>query len=152
PCSEGRGRVKLRPLCRRSRRGRGYERLRYLWTCLALAGPRAGQRPTDVSQLSQNGWVLSHNGDARCGFSEAALLSASLPEAHRRTRMSTPSPTRPQAIPGWLIATLICGTFATLLWLEHRRPLRRQTERKLTRNVRNLAMVGLSATTIWLTE
>jgi len=66
--------------------------------------------------------------------------------------MSTPSPTRPQAIPGWLNAALICGTFATLLWLEHRRPLRRQTERKLTRNMRNLAMVGLSATTIWLTE
>jgi len=66
--------------------------------------------------------------------------------------MSIPSPTRPQAMPGWLNAALICGTFATLLWLEHRRPLRRQTERKLTRNMRNLAMVGLSATTIWLTE
>ena len=66
--------------------------------------------------------------------------------------MSTQSPTWPKAIPGWLNATLICGTFATLLWLEHRRPLRRQTERKLTRNMRNLAMVGLSATTIWLTE
>jgi sterol desaturase/sphingolipid hydroxylase (fatty acid hydroxylase superfamily) len=66
--------------------------------------------------------------------------------------MPIQSPTRPTAIPGWLNATLICGTFATLLWLEHRRPLRRQTERKLTRNMRNLAMVGLSATTIWLTE
>ena len=66
--------------------------------------------------------------------------------------MPTQSPTWPKAIPGWLNATLICGTFATLLWLEHRRPLRRQTERKLTRNMRNLAIVGLSATTIWLTE
>ena len=65
--------------------------------------------------------------------------------------MSTQSPTWPKAIPGWLNAT-ICGTFATLLWLEHRRPLRRQTERKLTRNSRNLAMVALSAMTIWLTE
>ena len=66
--------------------------------------------------------------------------------------MPTQSPTWPKAIPGWLNATLICGTFATLLWLEHRRPLRRQTERKLTRNSRNLAMVALSAMTIWLTE
>jgi sterol desaturase/sphingolipid hydroxylase (fatty acid hydroxylase superfamily) len=66
--------------------------------------------------------------------------------------MPTPSPTWPKAIPGWLNATLICGTFATLLWLEHRRPLRRQTEKKMTRNSRNLAMVALSATTIWLTE
>ena len=80
------------------------------------------------------------------------VLSASPPEARRRTHMSTQSPTWPKAMPGWLNATLICGTFATLLWLEHRRPLRRQTERKLTRNSRNLAMVALSAMTIWLTE
>jgi sterol desaturase/sphingolipid hydroxylase (fatty acid hydroxylase superfamily) len=66
--------------------------------------------------------------------------------------MPTQLPTWPKAIPGWLNATLICGTFATLLWLEHRRPLRRQTERKLTRNIRNLAMVAVSATAIWLIE
>src|SRR5262245_19759799 len=76
-------------------------------TCLALAGQRARQRPPDVSQLSQNGWVLSHNGDALGGFSEAAVLSASSPEEHRRTRMPTQAPTRPQAIPGWLNAALI---------------------------------------------
>ena len=35
-------------------------------TCLALAGQQARQRPPDISQLSQNGWVLSHNGDALC--------------------------------------------------------------------------------------
>jgi sterol desaturase/sphingolipid hydroxylase (fatty acid hydroxylase superfamily) len=66
--------------------------------------------------------------------------------------MPTQSATWPKAIPGWLNATLICGTFATLLWHEHRRPLRRQTERKLTRNMRNLTMVAVSATAIWLTE
>ena len=66
--------------------------------------------------------------------------------------MPTRSPTWPKAIPGWLNATLICGTFAILLWLEHRRPLRRQTESKLTRNMRNLAVVAISATTIWLIE
>jgi len=58
----------------------------------------------------------------------------------------------PKALPVWLNATLICGTFATLLWLEHRRPLRRQTESKLIRNMRNLAMVAVSAMTIWLIE
>ncbi len=58
----------------------------------------------------------------------------------------------PKAMPGWLNAILICGTFATLLWLEHRRPLRRQTERKLTRNIRNLALAAFSAVAIRLTE
>jgi sterol desaturase/sphingolipid hydroxylase (fatty acid hydroxylase superfamily) len=57
-----------------------------------------------------------------------------------------------RAMPGWLNATLICGTFATLLWLEHRRPLRRQTERKLTRNIRNLALAACSAVAIRLAE
>ena len=66
--------------------------------------------------------------------------------------MPTQSLTWPKAIPGWLNATLICGTFATLLWLEYRRPLRRQTESKLTRNMRNLAIVAISATAIWLIE
>ena len=66
--------------------------------------------------------------------------------------MPTQLPTGPKALPVWLNATLICGTFATLLWLEHRRPLRRHMERKLIRNMRNLAMVAVSAMTIWLIE
>src|SRR5436309_5937389 len=66
--------------------------------------------------------------------------------------MPTRPPTWPTALPGRLNATLICGTFATLLWLEHRRPLRRQTESKLTRNMRNLAVVAVSATALWLVE
>lgn len=57
-----------------------------------------------------------------------------------------------RAMPGWLNATLIGGTFATLLWLEHRRPLRRQTESKLTRNIRNLTLAACSAVAIRLTE
>ena len=61
-------------------------------------------------------------------------------------------PILPKAMPGWLNATLIFGTFATLLWLEHRWPLRRQTERKLTRNIRNLALAACSAAAIRLTE
>jgi sterol desaturase/sphingolipid hydroxylase (fatty acid hydroxylase superfamily) len=61
-------------------------------------------------------------------------------------------PASPKVMPGWLNATLICGTFATLLWLEHRRPLRRQRERKLTRNIRNLALAACSAAAIRLTE
>jgi sterol desaturase/sphingolipid hydroxylase (fatty acid hydroxylase superfamily) len=56
------------------------------------------------------------------------------------------------ALPGWLNTTLIIGAFGTLLWLEKRRPLRRHTECKRTRDTRNLAVAALSATTIWLTE
>jgi sterol desaturase/sphingolipid hydroxylase (fatty acid hydroxylase superfamily) len=67
-------------------------------------------------------------------------------------RMPQQLPALHKAMPEWLNATLICGTFATLLWFEHRRPLRRQTERKLTRNIRNLAVAALSAATIRLTE
>src|SRR5207244_9272345 len=66
--------------------------------------------------------------------------------------MPTQSLTWPKAMPGWLNAALVCGTFATLLWLEHRRPLRRQTESKRTRNMRNLAVVAISATALWLVE
>lgn len=55
-------------------------------------------------------------------------------------------------LPGWLNGTLILGTFAAILWLEKRRPLRRQTENKLHRDLRNLAMAALSASAIHLTE
>jgi sterol desaturase/sphingolipid hydroxylase (fatty acid hydroxylase superfamily) len=58
----------------------------------------------------------------------------------------------PKALPGWLNVALICGTFATLLWFEHRQPLRRQTAGKLPRNIRNLALAALSAVAIRLTE
>jgi sterol desaturase/sphingolipid hydroxylase (fatty acid hydroxylase superfamily) len=55
-------------------------------------------------------------------------------------------------LPGWLTAATIAAALVALLWLEHRRPLRRDTERPLRRNGRNLAMAALSATAIRRTE
>src|SRR4029453_1403027 len=102
----------------------------------------------DVLQHSQNGWPLSHERDALYGLPASVVRSSLPPEARRRTRMLQQLLTLPKAIPGWLNATLIGGAFATLLWLEYRRPLRRQTERKLTRNIRNLALAACSAVAI----
>src|SRR5215510_3539539 len=57
-----------------------------------------------------------------------------------------------QELPEWLTAALIGGTLATILWLENRRPLRRQTESTLIHNARNLAVAALSAAAIRRTE
>lgn len=55
-------------------------------------------------------------------------------------------------LPFWISAPLVLGTFAALLWLERRRPLRREVEPKLTRGVRNLAVAALGAATLQLAE
>jgi sterol desaturase/sphingolipid hydroxylase (fatty acid hydroxylase superfamily) len=55
-------------------------------------------------------------------------------------------------LPGWLNGLLVVGTAATLLWLEKKRPLRRTRENKVRRNLRNLAISGLSSAAIRLTE
>jgi sterol desaturase/sphingolipid hydroxylase (fatty acid hydroxylase superfamily) len=55
-------------------------------------------------------------------------------------------------LPGWLNRLLIVGTAVTLLWLEKRRPLRKTRESKVRRNLRNLAISGLSSAAIRLTE
>ncbi len=60
--------------------------------------------------------------------------------------------TRARNVPGWLAAVLTLGTFATLLWLENRRPLRRAVESKLRRNARNLAVATLGALSLQLAE
>lgn len=52
----------------------------------------------------------------------------------------------------WTGPMLIGGTGALLYWLEHRRPLRRQTESKTRRDLRNLAVAALSAATIRAVE
>jgi len=51
-------------------------------------------------------------------------------------------------IPGWLSGTLVMGAFAALIVAEARRPLRRKTEPKLGRDLRNLAVAALSAATL----
>jgi sterol desaturase/sphingolipid hydroxylase (fatty acid hydroxylase superfamily) len=59
---------------------------------------------------------------------------------------------RQNRVPGWLSASLVMGAFG-LLWLfEHRRPLRRETESKVKRTGRNLAVAGLAAVSLQLVE
>ena len=56
-------------------------------------------------------------------------------------------------LPGWLNGLIIGGAFITLVILELHRPLRRgKTEPKLRRTIRNLAVAGLSAFSLQLTE
>ena len=55
-------------------------------------------------------------------------------------------------LPGWLGATLVIGAFATLAWLERRRPLRRRVDDPRRREARNLTMAVASAVAIRLTE
>ena len=50
-------------------------------------------------------------------------------------------------IPGWVSGAVVLGTFAAILWAETRQPLRRQEHDKVRRNVRNLAVAGMSAAT-----
>ena len=55
-------------------------------------------------------------------------------------------------MPAWLSGALAVGALGALVWLERRRPLRRETESKSARDVRNLAVAGLSAAALALTE
>lgn len=55
-------------------------------------------------------------------------------------------------MPAWWTAPLILGVFSALVWLERRRPLRREVEPKLTHTVRNLAVAGIGAIVLQLTE
>ncbi|HLA10984.1 MAG TPA: sterol desaturase family protein [Pyrinomonadaceae bacterium] len=55
-------------------------------------------------------------------------------------------------MPSWLSVPLVLGAFGMLVWLERRRPLRRAVEPKVTRAVRNLAVAGVGAMALQLTE
>ena len=55
-------------------------------------------------------------------------------------------------VPSWLSGALVLGAFGALVWLERRRPLRREREPKLVRSARNLAFAGVSAAALRLTE
>ena len=57
-----------------------------------------------------------------------------------------------QRFPGWLGGALVVGACAAALVLEHRRPLRRETESKLRRDLRNLSVAALSAATLQVLE
>ena len=55
-------------------------------------------------------------------------------------------------IPGWAKALLIGGTMIGLIVLEWTRPLRRRVENKVRHTGRNLAMAGIGAAALQLTE
>lgn len=55
-------------------------------------------------------------------------------------------------VPSWLSVPLVLGAFGALVWLERRRPLRREVEPKVTRDGRNLAVACLGAVALQLTE
>lgn len=57
-----------------------------------------------------------------------------------------PRSSRP--IPSWLVGGVLVGTYAALLWAEHRRPLRPETQPKLSRDLRNLGMAVLSGAVV----
>ena len=52
----------------------------------------------------------------------------------------------------WLSGALVVGACAAVLYAEQRRPLRRETESKLRRDVRNLTVATLSAATLQVLE
>ena len=55
-------------------------------------------------------------------------------------------------LPGWLGGALVVGACAAAFYLEHQRPLRRETESKLRRDLRNLSVAALSAATLQVLE
>lgn len=55
-------------------------------------------------------------------------------------------------IPGWVSGAVVLGAFAAIVWAETRRPLRRQEYGKVRRDVRNLAVAGMSAVTLQALE
>ncbi|MFC1457954.1 sterol desaturase family protein [Microvirga arabica] len=55
-------------------------------------------------------------------------------------------------VPGWVSGAIVLGTLAAILLAETRRPLRRQEHEKLRRDIRNLAVAGMSAATLQLLE
>jgi sterol desaturase/sphingolipid hydroxylase (fatty acid hydroxylase superfamily) len=55
-------------------------------------------------------------------------------------------------LPAWLGGALVLGALAAALWIENRRPLRRQRHDPVRRNVRNVAMALMTITAIRLTE
>src|SRR5438105_12057622 len=57
-----------------------------------------------------------------------------------------------QNILSWLSVALILVAFGLLVWLERRRPLRREVEPKLRRDMRNLAVAAVGAGALLVLE
>src|SRR2546423_670242 len=70
----------------------------------------------------------------------------------RQTRSRKGGRMSSRKLPSWLSGALVLGAFGALVWLERKRPLRREVESKLTRAARNLAVAASSAVALQLTE
>jgi sterol desaturase/sphingolipid hydroxylase (fatty acid hydroxylase superfamily) len=57
-----------------------------------------------------------------------------------------------RTLPWWISGPVIVGTFVVLVWMERKRPLRHETEPKLRRDARNLAVAGLGAVSLMIAE
>jgi sterol desaturase/sphingolipid hydroxylase (fatty acid hydroxylase superfamily) len=66
--------------------------------------------------------------------------------------MAKRSATMTREMPRWLNALLIVGTFASVVLLEIKRPLRRSKQDKMSRDARNLSIALLAAATVTLVE
>jgi sterol desaturase/sphingolipid hydroxylase (fatty acid hydroxylase superfamily) len=66
--------------------------------------------------------------------------------------MSARSAVLARELPGWLAGALAFGALALVLWLERKRPLRRERELKLQRDARNLAMGAMTAAVVRFAE
>lgn len=67
-------------------------------------------------------------------------------------RASGEERSRGRGIPTWLSAGLILGTVGALVWLEHRRPLRRRVEPRAAHSARNLAVAAVSAAALQIAD
>src|SRR5207245_8149466 len=97
------------------------------------ARPRRGLRDHPPRPLRDRGRAAHHGGD--------------VPRHGLAARVVTSRP-----LPLWLAGAVVAGTFALLLWLEGRQPLRRTVEPKTWRLARNLAVAALSTAAVALTE
>ena len=68
------------------------------------------------------------------------------------SRSSGDGSVKQRKMPAWLSGSLVIGTFGLLWLLERHHPLRKESEPKLRRNARNLAVAGLAAAVLQLIE
>jgi len=96
------------------------------------------------NQLLVAGFFHSNVASAACTVSPRMNHRIAIASGRRERGMET--------LPGWLTATITGGIFIGLVLLELRRPLRKgNSEPKLRRNVRNMAVAGTSAIAVALT-
>lgn len=71
---------------------------------------------------------------------------------HEKLRSGSQCDVLEAELPGWLRGGLVVAAFAGLEWYETRHPLRRRTEDRFRRSLRNLAMTALAGAALRLAE